>query len=173
MNNVISINSSHLGSQDGSDDGTPLHSGGGGGTSDDMSIVDAKIAAAEARTDTKFVQVLSRLDNLDSDIARNTRGIIPTIILTGISVVALVVAVFAWGNGMFSTGMSAQSIADQAARGVEQRLSTELQASAQRYDVLEQRLDTMSAENSANWDRILEALSQSDNESDPSRPQSP
>ena len=108
----------------------PLHSFGGGGTSGGMDIVDAKIAAAEARTDTKFAQVLGRLDGIE----KSTSGIRATVIVTGISAVALVVAIFGWGSAMFGSGMDVQTAADRAASAVESRYAEQNAAATEQMN---------------------------------------
>src|SRR5690554_4963001 len=92
-----------------------LQFGGGGGNSGGMDVVDAKIAAAEARTDAKFAQVIGELRTIE----HATSGIKTTVVLTGLTAVALVVAIFGWGASMFGTGMDAQTVADRAAISVE------------------------------------------------------
>lgn len=101
--------------------------------SSSMSEIDAKIAAAEARTDTKFAEMMGELRVIES----STRGTKATVIGTGIAAVALVVAIFTWGSQMFGVGMDAQSVADQAARSVEQRTAPQLQNLNVRYEHLE------------------------------------
>lgn len=81
-------------------------------------IIDAKIAAAEARTDTKFVRFESKLDQLAADFAdvrsdlrelrsdnKNTRT---TVIVTGLTstfaIVTIVIAVLAYGAATFYNG---------------------------------------------------------------------
>lgn len=78
-----------------------LQFGGGGGTSGSMDAVDAKIAAAEARTDTKFTQVLARLDNIE----HSTRGTKTTVIVTAIAAVGVAVGVMAFGASQFGNGI--------------------------------------------------------------------
>lgn len=131
-----------------------LKGGGGGGTSQGMDVVDAKIAAAEARTDTKFAEVVGELRLIE----RSTSGLKATIIVTGISVVALVAAILGWGTSMFGTGMDAQTVADRAALSVEQRLSAQLQTTAARYEELAAGLEAVSAENSERWGEVLDAI---------------
>lgn len=134
--------------------GGALKHADGGGTSGGMDVVDAKIAAAEARTDTKFAEVVGELRLIE----RSTSGLKATIIVTGISVVALVAAILGWGTSMFGTGMDAQTVADRAATSVEQRLSAQLQTTAARYEELAAGLEAVSAENSERWSEVLEAI---------------
>jgi hypothetical protein len=133
---------------------TPLHGGGGGGTFDGMSIVDAKIAAAEARTDTKFAELVGELRVIE----RSTNGIKATTVLTGISVVAVVAAILSWGTAMFGTGMDAQTVADRAAVSVEMRMTEQLQTSIARYEEMTTRLDIISSENAERWAEVLAAV---------------
>ena len=93
----------------------PLQSGGGGSTFDGMeALIDAKVAAAEARTDTKFAEVLGEL----KAIKASTSGLKTTVILTGIGAIAVVVAIIAYGGSMFGTGLSVDTIAQHAAERV-------------------------------------------------------
>ncbi len=97
----------------------PLHGGGGGGTFDGMSEVDAKIEAAEARTDTKFEKLLGELklinQRMDS-IERSTSGTKTTIIVTAIAALGLTVAIMAFGSQWFGLGMDAQQVSERAAQ---------------------------------------------------------
>ncbi len=84
-----------------------------------MSEVDAKIAAAEARTDTKFAEMMGELRLINQKlehVEKSTSGIRLNIWLAAATAVGLVVAVFSWGTSMFGVGMDAQSIADQSAK---------------------------------------------------------
>jgi hypothetical protein len=100
-----------------------LKGGGGGGTSGSMdpAIVDAKIAASEARTDTKFAKLEGKLDLIVASLnvingnatdakseARTTRR---TIIGTGISLGALILAIAAFGVNTFTLGSRVDDIA--------------------------------------------------------------
>lgn len=98
-----------------------LQSPASSATSNGMSEVDAKIAAAEARTDTKFAQVMGELRLINQRLEHvegYTRNLRSTVIGTGIAAVALVVGIFGWGASMFGVGMDAQSIANQSAKNV-------------------------------------------------------
>jgi hypothetical protein len=86
--------------------------------------IDAKIAAAEARTDTKFARLEGKLDLVlaeasaarqEASIARDnarqeSRGTRATIIGTGLATVlalgALLMSVMTYGDAIFSRGMS-------------------------------------------------------------------
>jgi hypothetical protein len=77
-----------------------LKSGGPGGTSGGMDVIDSKIAAAEARTDTKFAE-------LRGDLAKfATKGTVWGAVGTA---VALLLAVAAFGGDRFDAGMSSSS----------------------------------------------------------------
>jgi hypothetical protein len=110
--------------------------------------MELRIAASEARTDTKFAQLRGDFDakfaqlfgsietmraELSGELkAMNARiagvendvsGIRFWIIGTGVGVLALAIAVFAFGNDRFGLGLDVSAIADQAAkRAVEQAL---------------------------------------------------
>ncbi|MBD7992870.1 hypothetical protein H9643_19010 [Ochrobactrum sp. Sa2BUA5] len=90
-------------------------------TSISMSEVDAKIAAAEARTDTKFAEMMGELRVITQKlehVEKSTSGIRLNIWLAAATAVGLVVGIFSWGTSMFGVGMDAQSIADQSAKNV-------------------------------------------------------
>lgn len=74
-----------------------LKEGGGGGTLPPVEIVDAKIAAAEARTDTKFAELRGELKLLP------TKATVWGAVATG---VALILAALAFAGDRFDTGMS-------------------------------------------------------------------
>lgn len=100
-------------------------------TIDDMSAaeIDAKIAAAEARTDTKFAQLLGRLDVMNqkltaldksvSDLRGDNRSLRTLTVGSSIAVffgiAATVLGALAYGGQLFSTGMNVSGIADAAA----------------------------------------------------------
>lgn len=88
---------------------TGLKDGDGGGTSEGMSIVDAKIAAAEARTDAKFVEVLSEL----RAIKDTTKGTKTTVILAAIAAVGVAIGAMALGASQFGNGVMVTSAAVQ------------------------------------------------------------
>lgn len=89
-----------------------LHSGGGGGTSGGMDTVDAKIAAAEARTDTKFAELRADL----KDFA--TKGTVWGAMGTA---VALILAAVAFAGDRFDAGVGmSDKIAEQAERDAKQ-----------------------------------------------------
>lgn len=66
----------------------------------DIGMIDAKVAAAEARTDAKFAQVIAKLDVIASD-GRNTRATIWTVAL-GLS--ALIIGMLSYGSAQFYNG---------------------------------------------------------------------
>lgn len=120
-----------------------------------VSEIDAKIAAAEARTDTKFAELMGELKLLRSDLSgdfkaieariahveTSTSGIKSTVVTTGIvtavAVLGLVVAIFGWGSQMFGVGMTADSVAKQAAQAVQQSTSVQFDALNARQQKLE------------------------------------
>lgn len=106
---------------------TGLKSGDGGGTYSDMSIIDAKIAAAEARTDAKFVEVLAELHAIKD----TTKGTKTTIILTAIAAVGVAVGVMALGASQFGNGVMVTSAAVQdsaAAKRIAEENAAEVRA---------------------------------------------
>jgi hypothetical protein len=103
-------------------------------SSDEMEL---RIAASEARTDTKFAQLLGSIETMKAELggefkALNARiagvesdvsGIRFWIIGTGIAVLALTVGILAFGNDRFGLGVDLGTVADEAARrAVEQAL---------------------------------------------------
>ena len=87
-----------------------LKSGNGGGNSGDMETVDAKIAAAEARVDTKFAELRGDLKNFATK---------STVWQAAATIIAVVLAVIAFGGDRFDAGVGladkqvAQSQRDQ------------------------------------------------------------
>ena len=115
---------------------------------DDMEL---RIAASEARTDTKFAQLLGGIETMRAELGGELKamsariagvegrlgsvesrlgtvegyaaGIKFWVIGTGIAVLALAIAIFAFGNDRFGLGLGVSAIADRAAqRAVEQAL---------------------------------------------------
>ncbi|MEN9717232.1 MAG: hypothetical protein RIQ99_110 [Pseudomonadota bacterium] len=87
--------------------------------------IDAKIAASEVRTDTKFAELLRHIDGQTAkleSVERSTAGVKTTVIVTGIGTViglaALGVAILARGDTLFGLGLSVSDAAEQAARRV-------------------------------------------------------
>ena len=89
-----------------------LKRGGGGGTLPPMETVDAKIAAAEARTDTKFAMLTGDLaahfGDLKADLARKPGT--GTLIGIAVAIVALILGALAYGGDRLAMGVG---LADQ------------------------------------------------------------
>jgi len=97
--------------------GRGLQSGGGGSTYLGMeALIDAKVAAAEARTDAKFAQVLAKLDSMDKQ-GSNTRS---TVWQAAFAIMGLIVALVALAATIvpsaFSTGANMREMARDEAR---------------------------------------------------------
>lgn len=100
-----------------------LKTGGGGGTSDGMDAVDAKIAASEARTDTKFAELRGDL----KDFAKKS-----TVWQAAATIIAVVLAAIAFGGDRFDAGMGVGDMKaaqverdqkqDQAVQSIESKL---------------------------------------------------
>lgn len=103
--------------------------------------IDARVAAAEARTDTKFAQVLARIETLGAELRGDTKAvnskldgvvaytagtkstILATAIGSVIAITALILGVLAYGGDRFGAGADISGIIDEAAtRAVEQAL---------------------------------------------------
>lgn len=124
----------------------PLQQGGGGGTFDGMEVVDAKIAAAEARTDTKFAELLGELKLINQrmeHVERSTSGMRSTVIGTGIGVVAVVIAIMAYGAQWFGLGMDAQQVAERAAQSSSQRIQPQIDGLSSSNTELNAKIDTL------------------------------
>lgn len=94
-----------------------LKSGGGGGTFTGMDTIDAKIAASEARTDTKFEALRADL----KDFA--TKG---TVWQAAATVIAVVLAAIAFGGDRFDAGMGMADVRQaQMQRDAEQDASVQ------------------------------------------------
>ncbi|TZG25613.1 hypothetical protein [Sphingomonas montanisoli] len=106
-----------------------LKRGGGGGTSGGMDVIDAKIAAAEARTDAKFTQVIAKLDAMDGKLTRieadniRTRS---TVRSSTFAIISAFIAVVALGFAIFSQSFNMGEKVRESARA----------ASAERVDEL-------------------------------------
>lgn len=85
-----------------------LKSGGGDGTFEGMEVVDAKIAAAEARTDTKFAEVLGELKAMRAEMTHmpSNRSMIGTMGALSAVVLATVLAVLALAGDRFDGGVA-------------------------------------------------------------------
>lgn len=115
-----------------------------------MDIVDAKIAASEARTDTKFAQLMGELSTMRAEIngrldvlgtrvghvETSTAGMKTTVIVTAIAALGLTVAVMAYGSQWFGLGMDAQQVADRAAQTSTQNLQPQVDALNVKMDTL-------------------------------------
>lgn len=107
----------------------------------ELGEIDAKIAAAEARTDTKFAEMMGelrvisqRMGHIETDLGSTKSAISSlrsTVIVTSVTSVLAIAALFytalQYGNSMFSAGLDSQSIADAAARSVEQRTGSQIE----------------------------------------------
>lgn len=85
-----------------------LKFGDGDGTSGGMDVLDAKIAAAEARTDTKFAALTGKLDLMNSrldGIKDATSGLSFNTWLAAGSAVGVVLAAMAIGVSQFGNGV--------------------------------------------------------------------
>lgn len=86
------------------DHAIPLQHGGGGGTWDGMdaeAIINAKVAAAEARVDTKFAELRADLSHLP------TKGTIWGAIGTAIvAILGVILAMLSYGGDRFDSGVS-------------------------------------------------------------------
>lgn len=85
-----------------------LIGGGSGGNDGGMDLVDAKIAAAEARTDTKFAEVLGELKAMRSDMSHmpSTWAMVGTMGGFAVVVVTVILAVMAYGGDRFDGGVA-------------------------------------------------------------------
>jgi hypothetical protein len=85
----------------------------------DQQLVDAKIAASEARVDTKFAQLIARLESMDSKLTRieadnlRTRSTVRT---TGFTIVSIILAVLALTFAVFSQSFNLGSKISDVAR---------------------------------------------------------
>lgn len=127
-----------------------LQDGGRDGTSDNMDVIDAKIAAAEARTDAKFAEMIGQLSTMRAEIngrldtmnaraehvEKSTAGIKTTVIVTAIAALGLTVAIMAFGSQWFGLGMDAQQISQRAAQSA-------VDSSKARIDDLDRKLDQL------------------------------
>ena len=93
-----------------------LKSGGGDGTSDSMETVDAKIAAAEARTDTKFAELRGDIHlefaEIKSELAKrpSTAALIGIVATSAVSVIGIILGVIAFGGDRFDAGVGMADI---------------------------------------------------------------
>jgi DNA anti-recombination protein RmuC len=125
-----------------------------------MSEVDAKIAAAEARTDSKFAQVMGefrllnqRFDHFEQRLGKVEQrldhhelvfsSLRLNIWLASATTVGLVIAILSWGTSMFGVGLDAQTIAEQAGKNAVLQVQPKIDAMGGRLDAMEGRLDAM------------------------------
>ncbi|HEX8214569.1 MAG TPA: hypothetical protein VF582_03755 [Allosphingosinicella sp.] len=113
----------------------PLKGGGGGGTSRGMdnALIDSKIAASEARTDTKFAKLEGKLDLIlervetvkeqSTDARSEARATRRTVIGTGVSLGALLIAIFTLYTNSFNLGARVDDIARIEARETYNQIS--------------------------------------------------
>ena len=87
----------------------PLRGGGGGGTFPPMETVDAKIAAAEARTDTKFSDLRRDMDKLatTADVTAGANSNRNNVWGAALTVLAILLAILAFGGDRFDAGVNA------------------------------------------------------------------
>ena len=88
-----------------------LNMGGGGGTLPPMDAVDAKIAAAEARTDTKFAELRADLRGLPNkaEMHADASSLRNNVWGAALTALAITLAVVAFGGDRFDAGMGAGS----------------------------------------------------------------
>ncbi|MGI3127592.1 hypothetical protein [Nitratireductor sp. PBL-C9] len=119
-----------------------------------VSETDAKIEAAEARTDTKFAQVMGelrvmseRMDHIDQSLSQThdaVSSIKSTVIVTAITTVLAIGALFytalQYGNSMFSVGLETQSISERSAQDAIRKAQPEIDYLNKRIDQIDVRL---------------------------------
>lgn len=112
----------------------------------DQDLIGAKIAASEARTDTKLAELLGETRAKRPDllgrvrvlpgrvelVETTTSGLKATVIVTGMSVVALIVVALAWGDALFDRGLNAADPAEKAAGSAVERAADEWQRTTDR-----------------------------------------
>lgn len=118
-----------------------LKGGGGGGTFDGMELVDAKIAAAEARTDTKFAEVLGELRSMRAETSHlpTTGAMIATVIASTAAAVGVIVAVLAFGGDRFDGGVSVGQAGVEAKTALD-RVIAENEAQTRQIEQVSQQL---------------------------------
>ncbi|CAM3518715.1 hypothetical protein G6L26_007540 [Agrobacterium radiobacter] len=123
----------------------PLQQGGGGGTFDNMDIVDAKIAAAEARTDAKFAEMMGELKAMRTDLSHmpSTITMIGTMgAFTGV-MITVVLALFALSGQMFGIGMDAQQVSERAVQTASDRLQPKIDNLAESNRDMNAKMDAI------------------------------
>lgn len=90
--------------------------------------IDTKFQLAESRTETRFVELNGKLDRLSEvavesrDAARNTKAtVVVTAIGSVLAILAVMIAVLAFGSQWFGLGLDASAAAQQ---GAERALAT-------------------------------------------------
>jgi hypothetical protein len=79
----------------------------------EQELVDAKLAAAEARTDTKILRFESKIDALAKDVGEHRRDrnlIIGTIVVAAIALGALFVSMATYGDALFGRGLAVRDV---------------------------------------------------------------
>jgi hypothetical protein len=122
-------------------DELPLKNADGSGTSPDVEIVDAKIAAAEARTDTKFAELRTDLAKdfgaLSTQLASKPGT--GTLIGTAVAIVGILLAALSYGGDRLAMGVGlADSRQEQLKRDQEQDTATK--ATDRKLDELLRRI---------------------------------
>ncbi|MFK3847898.1 hypothetical protein ACI2J5_00160 [Agrobacterium pusense] len=123
----------------------PLQGGGGGGTFDGMEVVDAKIAAAEARTDAKFAEMMGELKAMRADLSHmpSTITMIGTIgAFTGV-MISIVLALFALSGQMFGIGMDAQQVSERAVQTASDRIQPKINDLAESNRDMSAKMDAL------------------------------
>lgn len=123
----------------------PLQGGGGGGTFDGMEVIDAKIAAAEARTDAKFAEMIGELKALRTDLHHmpSTTAMIGTMGGFTALAISILLAVSALSGQMFGIGMDAQQVSDRAVQSAAQRVQPQIDALASSNRDLDRKIDDL------------------------------
>lgn len=118
-----------------------LKGGGGGGTFDGMELMDAKIAASEARTDTKFAEVLGELRSMRAQTSHlpTTGAMIATVIASTAAAVSLIVGVLALGGDRFDGGVSVGQAGVEAKIALD-RVINENEAQSRQIEQVSQQL---------------------------------
>lgn len=120
-----------------------LKHGGGGGTFDGMDVIDAKIAAAEARTDTKFAEVIGELKAMRTELAHmpSTWTMVGTIGAFTAAASGLLIAVLALSSQMLGIGMDAQQVSERSASSAIERVQPQIDTLNANYVGMNSKLD--------------------------------
>lgn len=118
-----------------------LKSGGGGGTFDGMELVDAKIAAAEARTDAKFAELLGELKSMRAETSHlpSTSTMVSAVGLSVIAGVGVVLAALAFGGDRFDGGVAVGQAGAEAKTALD-RVIAENEAQTRQIEQVSQQL---------------------------------